>query len=457
MKKLKILLPIIAAMSLSGCTGFINNIIDGLNFSDESSTQESSSENTSSTNSSTSIDPQGQADYTILMYMCGSDLESDYGMATLDIQEMLNKSCPSNVNIVIETGGSRKWGLWEYSSVKDDYVYKGNPYNISNTKLGRYHIEGKNLVKDAQITNSSMGNSSTLQSFIEWGFGTYPAKQTGLILWNHGGAMGGCCFDDYYNDSLTSAEVNTAVKNAMTTLKRTEKFTWIGYDCCLMSVADIASVNAQYFDYMVASQESEAGEGWDYDSWLPSLYNNANIAPTELLPQICTSFIQDYENTYGGYYDNDQTLSVLDLSKMDAFISAFETYSQALNISNSTGFNKIKTAYNNSLRFGYDGDLNAYLFGVADFKDFLTKMKNQFSSVSNTALLSALNDLVIYNAYGSSGYSSTKPCGLSVFVAYAKQVTVSDGTYGLQCSKQMYTTKDTLFTTWRNININYGF
>ena len=453
MKKLKFLLPLIAAMSLSGCTGFINNIINGLDFS-SSETQESSS---NTTDGSTSVNPEGQADYTILVYLCGSDLESDYGMATLDIQEMLNKSCPSNVNVVLQTGGSPKWGMWEYSTVKDDYVYKGNTYNISSTKLGRYHIEGKTLVKDAQIANDSMGNSTTLQRFIEWGFSTYPAKQTGLILWNHGGAMGGCCFDDNFDDSLTSAEVNTAVKNAMTTLNRTEKFTWIGYDCCLMSVADIASVDAQYFEYMVASQESEAGEGWDYDSWLPYVYSNPNIAPTELLPQICTSFIQDYENTYGGYYDNDQTLSVLDLSKMDAFISAFETYAQALNITNSTGFNKIKTAYNSSLRFGYDSELNAYLFGVADFKDFLTKMKSQFSSVSNTELLNALNDLVIYNAYGSSGYSSTKPCGLSVFVAYAKQVSVSGGTYGLQCSKQMYTTKDTLFTTWRNININYGF
>lgn len=454
MKKIKLLLPLIASISLTGCANAFSFINSFLDFSEESFSNETKTEE--EIVPSSSQEQKDKADYTILIYMCGSDLESDAGLATLDIQEMLSKSCPNNVNIVIETGGSTKWGLWEYSEIRNDYVYKGNTYNISTNKLGRYHIDSKTLTNVSQLSYSSMGKTSTLQSFIEWGFSTYPAEQTGLILWNHGGAMSGCCFDDKTSDSLTAAEVNDAVKGAMKTLNRTEKFTWIGYDCCLMSVADIASVNAQYFDYMVASQESEAGEGWDYDSWLPKLYNNPSISPEELLPNICTSFIQDYENTYGGYYKNDQTLSVLDLSKMDAFKSALETYAKALSINSSTKFSKIKTAYNSSLRFGYDEDYG-YLFGVADFKDFINKMKSQFSSIDNSELLAALNDLVIQNSYGTSGYTGTKPCGLCVFVAYAKIVTVDGYQYGLQCDKNSYTEKDTLFATWRNININYGF
>lgn len=453
MKKIKLLLPLIASISLTGCANVFSHIIDIFDSSENSLSSES---NTGESSVPTSEQPKEKADYTILVYMCGSDLESDAGLATLDIQEMLSKSCPNNVNIVIETGGSTRWGMWEYSESEEDYVYQGNTYNISTQYLGRYHIDGKTLTKKSQLTYSSMGKTSTLQSFIEWGFSTYPAEQTGLILWNHGGAMSGCCSDDITNDSLTAAEVNDAIKGAMNTLKRSEKFTWIGYDCCLMSVADIASVNAQYFDYMVASQESEAGEGWDYDSWLPKLYNNPKISPEDLLPDICTSFIQDYEETYGKYYKNDQTLSVLDLSKMDTFNNAFETYAKALNINSSSKFSKIKTAYNSSLRFGYDEDYG-YLFGVADFKDFITKMKNQFSTVDNSELLTALDNLVIQNSYGNSGYTGTKPCGLSAFVAYAKVVTVGRDQYGLQCSKGSYTTKDTLFTTWRNININYGF
>ena len=436
MKKLKIILPIIAMMSLTSCAN-VMDIFNSIINSDDSSTSQGSGD---------------VSDYTVLVYISGSDLESDYGAATVDLQEMVSTSCPDNVNIVIQTGGSPRWGLCEYNQYTDDYDYVGNPFNIKSDAIGRYHIEGKSLVKKQELANASMGKAATLESFVTWGFNNYPAKQTGLILWNHGAAMGGCCFDDNYDDSLTAGEVNDAIKNAMSSLKREEKFTWIGYDCCLMSIADIASVNAQYFDYMVASQESEAGEGWAYDSWLPVLYNNPSITPKNLLPEICTSFIERYDEIYGDYYANDQTLSVLDLSKMDNFISAFEAYAKALNVASSSGFDKIKTAYNNSLRFGYDEDYG-YLFGVADFKDFINKMQSQFSSVSNTELLEALNELVIHNSYGDSGYSSTKPCGLSVFVAYAKV----RGGYGLQCSKSMYTNRDSLLTTWRSINYTYGF
>ena len=466
MKKIKILLPILAALSLSACnnitgvfSGILNSFIDE---SSETTSDSSRGTSNSSTNSGTSSGSSSSssnpiADYTIMLYMCGSDLESDYGMASEDIQEILSKNCPENVNILIETGGSTSWGICTLNN-QGEKVSQTNTYNISSTKLGRYKVNGKTLQKCSELTYSSMGLSSTLQSFVQWGLSNYPAEQTGLILWNHGGGMGGCCFDDKVEDELSAAEVGSAVSNAMNKAGVTGKLTWIGYDCCLMSVADIASVNAQYFDYMIASQESESGYGWKYDTWLPTLYANTKISAPDLLPVICDSFIQDYEETYGDYYDNDQTLSVLDLSKMPTFISTFDDYVDACGINSSSKWSNVKSAYNNSMRFGYDEDLRAYLFGLADFENFLTKMASYFSSADKTALVNALHDLVIYNAYGESGYKTTKPCGLNVFVAYAKTVSYQGNSYGLQCSKSShYTPNDSLLTKWRNVNRSYGF
>ena len=461
MIKFKILLPIIAALSLTACSnlaGLLSELVESLDINSSESTTETS-ESSSQGGQTSSSSTQDKADYTIMLYLCGSDLESSYGMASEDIKEILSLSCPENVNILIETGGANSWGLCTFNN-QGEVVSQTNTYNISSKKLGRYVVNGKSLQKASELTYSaSMGATSTLQSFVQWGLSEYPAEQTGLILWNHGAAMGGCCFDEVkldsygYEDSLSAAEVGTAVSNAMKAVGRTEKLDWIGYDCCLMSVADIASVNAQYFNYMVASQESEDGYGWKYDGWLPTLYNNTKVSPTSLLPVICDTFVQDFDDTYDGYYDNDQTLSVLDLSKMPAFISAFDTYVDACGITTSSKWDNVKTAYNNSLRFGYDEEIRTYLFGVADFENFLTKMSSSFSA-NKTNLVNALHDLVIYNKYGSSGYSSTKPCGLSVFVAYAKQ----SGGYGLQCgASEHYTAKDSLLTKWRAVNIKYGF
>ena len=46
---------------------------------------------------------------TILLYMCGTDLESQQGMATSDLKEMANATVGKKVNLIIYTGGCRRW------------------------------------------------------------------------------------------------------------------------------------------------------------------------------------------------------------------------------------------------------------------------------------------------------------------------------------------------------------
>ncbi len=370
--------------------------------------------------------------YTILVYMCGSDLESSSGLATADLTEILSVECPEEVNIVIETGGASKWN---------------SKYGISKSEHGRYHVDGKSLTKVGTTANNRMGYESTLESFLTWGLNEYPACKTGLILWNHGGGMSGVCFEDTsnaaYADGLTAAEVGRAVAKSMTTCGINEKLEWIGYDACIMNVADIATVNSQYFNYMVASQESEAGEGWVYDEWLSTLYSNPLADSKTILSKICTSFVEENGGTRS---NNDQCLSVLDLSVTDELVEKFEAYSQALNVKSSNEFLKIKTSYtaSSTLKFG-----EGY-YGLADFKLFLKGMDSRFSDVSSEEVKEVISRFVIVNKYGGAYSSSKVPCGVNLFVA------VSSGYYDLQVSKSDYTANDTMFSTWRNININYS-
>ena len=44
---------------------------------------------------------------TVMVYMCGSDLESDGGAATADLNEMLYADVGDHVNIIVETAGPR--------------------------------------------------------------------------------------------------------------------------------------------------------------------------------------------------------------------------------------------------------------------------------------------------------------------------------------------------------------
>ena len=51
------------------------------------------------------IEKSDQA-WAIYWYLCGSDLESWYGCATEDLEEMLAVDLPENVQVIIQTGGA---------------------------------------------------------------------------------------------------------------------------------------------------------------------------------------------------------------------------------------------------------------------------------------------------------------------------------------------------------------
>ena len=377
---------------------------------------------------------QTDGSYTILVYMCGADLESSYasqnqGLASSDLLEMLGTpNKPSNVNIVIETGGASKWS--------------SNP-GVDKNYLQRYHIANNQLVLDKNETKANMGLANTLKSFITWGCQTYPADKTGLIFWNHGGAVTGACFDENYsNDGLLASEMAEAYQGAFNTLG-VDKLEWVGYDCCIMAYADLAAINSQYFNYMVSSQELESGYGWDYDAWLPSLYSNTSISTPTLLSTICDTFVSE---NGGDSSNNDQCLSVLDLSKMASFTTAFDTtFAGSLTSSN---WSNISSTYSSVLKFADLSDYHSgtYGYGMADMKAFLTKAQSSYS-FNTGAALTALNQVTIHSAYGGY-YGSTKPCGLNIFVP-------ADDYYA-QVSEDDYGENDTLFTNWRNFVIANG-
>ena len=377
---------------------------------------------------------QQKDDQTILIYMCGADLESKNQLATGDIQEILKVSGqPDDVNIVIETGGANSWA---------------STYGISSTYLERYHVENKSLVRDAQLNYASMGLSSTLQSFLEYGLNNYPAERTGVIFWNHGGGMRGVCYDEKKNDDvLKNSEIRSAVSGALSNCGMSgQKLEWVGYDACLMAVQDIAITNAEYFNYMIASEESEAGYGWDYDTWVDDLYSKKTT--TNILKAIVDGFIAD--NGGASSSSGDQTLSYMNLSYAAAYKTAWENLASQLD-SKVTSSNKstFNTAIKNNVKHYADDDYD--YFCTFDAWDFVDKLANNsaFSSFRVdssyiTAVKNAHANLVAYNlAQKGAGVSK----GICMYWPNSTQY--SDvSTY--------YTTSETTLTTWRSFCVNKG-
>ena len=181
---------------------------------------------------------------TFMVYMIGSDLESGNGAATNDMQEMLDANNGESLNVVLQTGGTQYW--------QNDIV--------DADSLQRWLIQEGDLYLCDEQPQTSMCNPDTLSDFIKWSIENFPADRYMLVLWDHGGGtMGGFGYDENFpQDILTISELARGVEQAGV------KLDLISFDACLMGTLEVAVAFEQTADYLLASEESEPGDGWYY-------------------------------------------------------------------------------------------------------------------------------------------------------------------------------------------------
>lgn len=296
-------------------------------------------------------DPDSDS-FTLLIYMCGSSLESRNGAATDDISELLRAEIPDKVNVIIETGGAMTW----------------KKYDIPNDKIRRYKASGGELTLLDEGELRCMGDASTLQDFIDWGAKTYPAKKTALILWDHGGGfLEGVCRDEIYrNDWLTVAELEDALSNC--TLPKPLEF--IGFDCCLMSNYETALAVAKYADHMIAAEGDEPVGGWDYEA-IAEFLGKENFYGIVL-----SSFEQAHLSRA------EYTLSVTDLRKLDKVTAVLsQCVDKAKNPFRSLSFSQAVAeakGFDAQVTHLYDlGDIAAYFEVDYDFSDVIIAARSE--------------------------------------------------------------------------------
>ena len=217
-------------------------------------------------------------DYTVLVYMVGSDLESDGYAATTDLREMLEVDLPPSVNVIVQTGGA---------------VAQPDEYRFADfTIVQRWHIDGYDeTILMSELGPKNMGVPSTLSDFLIWGTQEFPAKKYALILWDHGSGIHGFGHDEMYDmDETELDEFAVALSSAYQ--ETGVIFEIIGFDQCLMATIEVATVIENYANYMVASEELEPGDGWDYTAILSSLKNNSNQNGKTLGKVIVDSFFE---------------------------------------------------------------------------------------------------------------------------------------------------------------------
>ena len=327
---------------------------------------------------------------TVLVYMCGTDLESQSGMATADIKEMLNAGIGDNVNLLIYTGGCAKWRNTMFSKdVNQIYQIEGNAIQCLESNMG----------------TSSMTDPKTLQSFIEYGYKNFKANRMCLILWDHGGgSVSGYGYDEKTGrgHSMTLAGIKTALENSKV------KFDFIGFDACLMATVENGLMLSNYADYMIASEETEPGVGWYYTNWLKKLSDKPNIATIDLGKAIADDFVEVCAQQCRG---QATTLSVVDLAELGSTLpTELSDFSvEAANmIQNKKEYKTVANARSSTKEFAQSSGIDQI-----DLYDFANRLKSSESGELKKVIESAVK-------YNRTGGGISNAHGLSIYFPYKK-------------------------------------
>ncbi len=338
-------------------------------------------------------------DWVMYWYLCGSDLESNYGSATSDLEEMMAVDLPEGVKVVIQTGGAY---TWENSFVDPNY-----------TERYVYDSNGLQLIEQLPVTN--MGDPNTLVDFLNFAETNYPGDRTMLNFWNHGGgSVTGVAFDELYNnDSLTLPELYTSMEAVYGANPEYYPLDIVGFDTCLMATLATANTFANHANFMVASQELEPGNGWYYTGIMEAMADNPTISPAELGVEICDTYVYGCEQAWT---EDEITLSVTDLSKLYPLISAYDAYGIDVfshSIENPEFFNRLAQVADSSENYGGNTRSEGYT-NMVDLGQLVMNTSDLFPETSQ-AVLDALNNAVIYkigSIYRPDGM------GLSTFYTY---------------------------------------
>ena len=282
----------------------------------------------------------GEAEWTVLFYMCGSDLESTSGYATGNLEEIANCVYPvdemfnimaseeelksyawvpegGRVNVVIQTGGCKQWHAQALGM------------DISTKALQRWHYDcyinddrPDGFFLDETLPLASMADPETLADFIRWGAASYPAQKYALVLWDHGGGSKTGLFIDelFAGDVLYLDELKAALADGGV------HFEAVLFDACLMANLETAWAVHDSASWMIASEELVAGKGTAVDAWLQQLYFVPECDGEMLGRWICDMTQIKYANDNNESAYQLMTWSVIDLSKIEHAVRIFDLF-----------------------------------------------------------------------------------------------------------------------------------
>jgi len=252
------------------------------------------------------------AKWTFMVYMVADN--NLYAWAPLDINEMEMVGSNDHVKIVALLDTYYEDGSWVYEIHKDD-----DPTRITSPVV-------------AEWGEVNTGDTAILNRFVTYCVNNYEAERYVLVLWDHGNAFLGVCWDEHTNDmaveedNLTHEEITAALSGFNIEV--------LGFDACIQAYIEVAY---EYFAanaavrYLVVSEGIVGLHGFPYDKILGKLVENPEISTEDL----CVF----WADAYAEFYSDGSvewaarmcgTLSVIRMDMIGEVVNELRTLTDAI-------------------------------------------------------------------------------------------------------------------------------
>ncbi len=351
------------------------------------------------------IEAKPHKKWLFLNYVAADCNLTEYQIKNLDQQELVGSDKNTHIAAFIDIGD------------------KTNPFNEGWQDCRQYYITrdttaGKlksELVKEYGPTD--MANPNTLRDFVVEATKRYPADHVALIFNDHGGGFTGAMSDDGSGGFMTVPQIRQALEEAEKITGK--KIDIVGMDACLMGETEVAYELKDAARYLLASEESEGGPGWTYDSMLGGKTigtaikkiqeelkqgNRIDVGPEEF-----SRIVVDVNREHS---KDIPTFSATDLTRMEEVKVASDALAKA--IKNSNDKDSIRAAIEKSENYG--GGWLPYR-DIRDAVDLGNKLLENSSDekvkTAARAMIEAVNKAVLANENDPESHPESH--GLSIY------------------------------------------
>jgi hypothetical protein len=342
-------------------------------------------------------DPKAPKKWTIMVFVNAKNNLESFGLS--DVNEMEKIGSDDNVSIVAELGR-----ISGYSSAEGDWkssrrylVQKdNNPSAITSPVL-------------AENLKSDMGDWKYLVDFAKWSMQKFPAQHYVLVVWNHGAGWNkdgsfesqrGISYDDETGNHITTPQL----KLAMAQIGKLDIFSM---DACLMQMAEVGYEIKDYADYVVASEETEPGDGYTYNTWLGPLAAKPNMPGADLSKIMVDSYADHYQSINQGA--TQSSIKTASYGKLTILLDEWTTAVMAAN-----DLVNVKNARTKAQAFYYSTNKDLYHF----VKLVGDSTANAAVANKGKELMNFLKtDLILHNRAVGAKYANA--FGLAIYVPNA--------------------------------------